>query len=102
MPDHTHLFVGFKPSILISDFIKEIKIQTNEFINDKKWTTKHFNWQEGYGVFSYAHSQIDKVCKYVINQEFHHKRKTFKEEYYELLQKFAVPFEEKYLFEWID
>lgn len=102
MPDHTHLFVGFKPSVLISDFIKEIKIQSNEFINDKKWVKGHFKWQEGYGVFSYGHSQIDRVCKYVLNQEQHHKKKTFKDEYHELLKKFEVPFEERYLFEWIE
>ena len=102
MPDHTHLFVGFRPSILISDFIKEIKIQSNEFINNKKMTTRRFKWQEGYGVFSYSHSQIDKVCRYVLNQEEHHKKKTFKEEFHELLDKFRVPYEERYLFDWIE
>lgn len=57
MPDHTHLFVGYKPTVLISDFIKEIKVESNEFINDKKWVKGRFGWQEGYGVFSYSHSQ---------------------------------------------
>ena len=98
MPDHTHLFVGFKPSGLISDFVKEIKVQSNEFITGKKWIKRHFNWQEGYGVFSYGYSQIDRVCKYVLNQEAHHKKKTFKQEYLEVLEKFAIPFEERYLF----
>ena len=79
MPDHTHFFVGFKPSILISDFVKEIKVESNEFITSKKWLKGTFNWQEGYGVFSYGHSQIDRVCKYILNQEAHHKRKTFKQ-----------------------
>ena len=102
MPDHTHLFVGFKPSVLISDFVKEIKVQSNEFIRDKKWINGSFNWQEGYGVFSYGHSQINSVCKYVLNQETHHKKKTFREEYYEFLKKFSVSFEEQYLFEWIE
>lgn len=102
MPDHTHLFVGFKPSVLISDFMKEIKIQTNVFINDKKWLPGYFKWQEGYGVFSYGHSPIDNVCQYIFNQEEHHKRKTFREEYHELLEKFSIPFEEQYLFEWIE
>lgn len=100
MPDHTHLFVGFKPSVLISDFVKEIKVESNEFIRSKKWGNNAFNWQEGYGVFSYGHSQIDRVCKYVLNQEAHHKKKTFKEEYLEFLEKFAIPFEEQYLFKW--
>jgi len=102
MPDHTHLFVGFKPSVLISDFIKEIKVQSNEFIRAKKWIRGNFNWQEGYGVFSYGHSQINSVCEYVLNQEAHHKKKTFREEYHEFLEKLAVPYEERFLFEWID
>jgi putative transposase len=102
MPDHTHLFVGFKPSVLISDFVKEIKVKSHEFITCKKWVSGPFNWQEGYGVFSYTHSQIDRVCKYVLNQEEHHKQKTFREEYHEFLEKFAVPFEERYLFDWIE
>src|SRR5687768_779142 len=66
MPDHTHLFVGFKPTILIADFVKEIKVESNEFINNKKWVKGKFSWQEGYGVFSYSHSQVDTVVKYVL------------------------------------
>jgi REP element-mobilizing transposase RayT len=102
MPDHTHLFVGFKPTILISDFIKEVKVESNEFINDKNWVKGKFNWQEGYGVFSYSHSQIGTVINYIINQEIHHRKKSFKEEYHELLRKFEIPFEEKYLFNFIE
>ena len=102
MPDHTHLFVGYKPTFLIVDFVKEIKVESNEFINNKKWVKGKFNWQEGYGVFSYSHSHIDKVVKYVLNQEIHHQKKTFSQEYHELLEKFAIPFEEKYLFDFID
>ena len=102
MPDHTHLFVGYKPSVLISDFVKEIKVQSNEFITSKKWIRGNFNWQDGYGVFSYGHSQIDRVCKYILNQEAHHKKKTFKQEYHEFLEKFAVPYDERYLFDWIE
>lgn len=102
MPDHIHLFVGFKPSVLISDFVKEVKVESNEFINGKKWVAGRFNWQEGYGVFSYGHSQIDTVCQYVLNQEMHHQKKTFREEYFEFLKKFAIPYEERFLFEWID
>ncbi|MBO9592649.1 MAG: IS200/IS605 family transposase [Niabella sp.] len=63
MPDHTHLFVGFKPSVLIADFVKEIKVQNHAFIAEKKWMAPGFRWQEGYGVFSYGHPQIDRVCK---------------------------------------
>jgi REP element-mobilizing transposase RayT len=102
MPDHTHLFVGIKPTVRISDFIKEIKVESNEFINSKKWIRGRFSWQEGYGVFSYSNSQVDSVVKYVLNQEEHHQKKTFKQEYHELLKEFEIPFEEKYLFEFMD
>ncbi len=102
MPDHTHLFVGFKPSILISDFVKQIKVESNEFITGKKWVRGKFAWQEGYGVFSYGHSQITRVCNYIKNQEIHHAKKTFKQEYHEFLEKFAIDYEEQYLFEFIE
>ena len=101
MPDHIHLFVGFKPVMSISDFVKEVKVASNEFINEKPWMKQKFNWQEGYGVFSYGHSQIDAVAKYVLNQEVHHQTKTFREEYLEFLQKFVIPYDEKYLFEFL-
>ncbi|MEO8860247.1 MAG: transposase, partial [Ginsengibacter sp.] len=86
----------------IPDFVKEIKVESNEFINRKNWVDKKFNWQEGYGVFSYSHSHIDAVVKYVLNQETHHQKKTFRQEYDQLLKKFEVPFEEKYLFDFIE
>lgn len=69
MPDHVHLFVGFKPNILISDFVKEIKVESNKFVNTKGWMKGIFRWQEGYGVFSYSHSHIDSVVKYVLNRK---------------------------------
>jgi len=102
MPDHTHLFVGFKPSVLISDFIKEIKVESNEFIASKRWLRSKFSWQEGYGVFSYSHSHIDSVIKYILNQEQHHRKMTFRREYYGLLEKFQILFEEKYLFDFME
>ena len=102
MTDHTHLFVGIRPTILISDFIKEVKVESNEFINNGKWTTGKFSWQEGYGAFSYSHSHIGAVINYISNQEFHHQKRTFKQEYLQLLKKFEIPFEEKYLFNFID
>ena len=102
MPDHVHLFVGFRPVMSISDFVKEIKVESNEFIKDKRWIKGKFNWQEGYGVFSYSHSHIDRVVKYILNQEIRHRKTTFRNEYYELLKKFEIPFEEKYLFEFLD
>jgi putative transposase len=102
MPDHAHVFVGFKPTVLIADFIKEIKVESNEFINDKKWMKTKFSWQEGYGVFSYSHSHIDRVVKYVLNQEQHHRKKTFQQEYVDFLRKFEIPFEDRFLFDFFD
>lgn len=102
MPDHTHLFVGFKPTILITDFIKEIKVESNEFINSKKWIRGRFSWQEGYGVFSYSQSHIDRVIKYIKNQELHHLKNTFRDEYHDLLNKFQIAYDEKYLFDFMD
>lgn len=102
MPDHAHLFTGFKPRMAISDFMKEIKVESNKFINSKKWFPGRFKWQEGYGVFSHSHSQIDQVIKYVNNQETHHLKQSFREEYISLLKKFNVAFEKKYLFEFQD
>ncbi|MGV3601589.1 MAG: IS200/IS605 family transposase [Dyadobacter fermentans] len=102
MPDHTHLFVGFRPSISISDFVKEIKVESNQFVNAKKWTRHKFEWQEGYGVFSYSQSHIDSVIRYIQGQEEHHRKRTFGEEYRDLLRKFQVSFEERYLFDFFD
>lgn len=102
MPDHIHLFVGYRPSYYIPDFVKEIKVESNEFITGKKWVEGNFNWQEGYGVFSYSHSHIDKVIKYIINQEEHHKKTKFREEYTGLLRKFDINYEDKYLFEFFE
>lgn len=100
--DHVHLFIGLKPVMALSDLIREIKNNTTNFINEKKFVRGKFSWQEGYGAFSYSHSQLDKVYKYILNQEEHHKKKTFKEEYTELLQKFEIEHDEKYLFEWME
>jgi len=102
MPDHTHLFIGLRPDQSISDLIREIKSKSSEFINREKLTKEKFNWQEGYGAFSYSHSQVQNVIDYVLNQPEHHKKKTFKEEYLEFLTKFEIAYEEKYLFNWIE
>ena len=102
MPDHTHLLIGLKPSISISDLVRDIKAGSSKFINDKHWVKGKFNWQEGFGAFSYSKSQIDNVIKYILNQREHHKKKTFKEEYIEFLKKFTIEYDEKYLFEWVE
>ena len=102
MPDHIHCFIGLKPTIAISDLVRDIKNNSSKFINDKKLVRGKFSWQEGYGAFSYSHSHIQDVYNYILNQKDHHKRKTFKEEYLELMKKFEIDYNENYLFKWID
>ncbi|RZL29860.1 MAG: IS200/IS605 family transposase, partial [Pedobacter sp.] len=96
--DHVHVFVGIKPSMNISDLIRDVKNNSSKFINEQGWLKGKFSWQEGYGAFSYAHSQIENVYQYITNQEEHHRTKTFKEEYLEFLKKFEIEHNEKYLF----
>ena len=102
MPDHIHTFIGLKPVMAISDLVRDIKNNSSKFINDRKFVRGKFSWQEGYGVFSYSHSHISRVYNYILNQEKHHQNITFKQEYLELLKKFEIEFNEKYLFEWVD
>lgn len=98
--NHVHIFVGLKPSMAISDLVRDIKNNSSNFINEKKWINGKFSWQEGFGAFSYSHSQIEQVYNYILNQEQHHKQKTFREEYLEFLKKFDIEYDERYLFDW--
>lgn len=100
--DHVHVFVGLNTSMCISDLVRDIKNNSSNFINDQHFLKGKFSWQEGYGAFSYAHSQIEQVYQYIANQEEHHKKKTFKDEYLDFLQKFEVVYNERYLFDWLD
>ena len=102
MPDHVHAFVGLRPAMAIADLARDIKNNSSNFINDHQFVKGKFAWQEGYGAFSYSHSHIGNVYDYVLNQEKHHKKKTFKEEYIDLLRKFEIEHDEKYLFDWYD
>ena len=102
MPDHIHIFIGMKPNCCLSDLVREIKKSSNSFINEKQFTNVSFNWQEGFGAFSYSFSQIDTVVNYIKNQKSHHKTKSFKEEYLEFLDKFEIEYKEEYLFNWLD
>lgn len=97
--DHIHIFVGLRPSMSISDLVRDIKNNSTNFINERKWVEGRFSWQEGYGAFSYSHSQIQQVYDYILNQERHHRKSDFKEEYRELMKEFEISFEEKYLFD---
>jgi putative transposase len=100
--DHIHILVSIKPNISISDLVRDIKANSTKWINENRLVVEKFQWQEGFGAFSYAQSQLDTVIAYINNQEQHHQKKTFKDEYLELLQKFMIEYDEKYLFEWIE
>ncbi|MFI5252579.1 MAG: IS200/IS605 family transposase [Bacteroidota bacterium] len=99
MPDHIHFLIGMKPSCCLSDLVREIKKSSNEFIKENKFINIKFNWQEGFGAFSYSHSHLDNVIAYIIYEKKHHKKRTFQEEYTELLKKFMVIYDEKYIYD---
>ena len=100
--DHVHIFLGMNPSISISDTVWELKRSSSLYINSKKWLKNKFNWQKGYGAFSYSKSHIDNLYKYILNQEDHHKKRTFREEYIDFLKKFEIEYDERFLFEFFD
>ena len=102
MPDHVHIFVGLKPSISISELVRDIKNNSSKYVNEQNLCSGKFQWQNGFGAFSYSKSHIDRVYRYIENQKEHHKKSTFKAEYYQLLQEHQINFEEKYLFDWIE
>ncbi len=97
MPNHVHVFIGYKPHQLIPDLLQDIKGSSSTWINEKGFVKGHFNWQPGYGGFSFSHSHIDSVVKYIMNQEEHHKKRTFREEYIEILERFNIPYDERYI-----
>ena len=102
MTDHIHILIGLNPNDKISDLIACIKRESSSFINEKKLFRGKFHWQDGYGAFSYSRSQLDVVYNYIANQEVHHKKRTFREEYVELLTKFEIKYDVKYLFDFFD
>ncbi|MDR0823766.1 MAG: IS200/IS605 family transposase [Prevotella sp.] len=100
--NHIHFLIGMKPTCCLSDLVREIKKSSNAFVKEKKITKFNFQWQEGFGAFSYSHSALDNVIQYIQTQKEHHKRKTFREEYLNILNKFEIEFKDEYLFEWIE
>jgi putative transposase len=98
MPDHFHLLIGLKPDISLSDLIGKVKSGSSGFINKQRWVAGRFEWQEGFGAFSYSRSQLDTVIAYIGNQQEHHRKKTFREEYRALLEEFGIEFDERYIF----
>ncbi len=102
MSDHIHILCGIEPKIAISDFVRDIKNNSSKFINEKRWIRGKFIWQEGFGVFSYSKSQRPNLISYIENQEKHHKKKSFKEEYLDMLSEFDVEYDIKYIFDSYD
>jgi len=98
MPDHLHLFVGLRPDSSLSDLVRDIKAGSSKFIKEKRWVAGRFSWQEGFGAFSYSRSQLGTVIRYIENQQGHHAKKSFREEYVELLERFGVDYDAKYIF----
>lgn len=99
MPDHIHILISMRPDISVSEIVHDIKRSATNFINGKKWLTGKFNWQEGFSAFTYAQSQIENVANYIMNQEKHHQKRTFKEEYLNFLKLFKIDYDERYVFD---
>ncbi len=100
--NHIHLFIGMSPNCCLSDLVREVKKSSNSFVKEKDFTNYKFQWQDGFGAFSYSHSQLSNVIGYIENQKEHHRKKTFKEEYLAFLKAFEIEFKSEYLFQWID
>ena len=97
--DHVHCFLGLKPTVSISELMKTVKAKSSKYINDNNFLLDRFEWQVGYGVFSYSQSHINRVYKYIENQETHHNKESFKKEYLKNLEEYKIPFDERYIFE---
>ena len=95
--NHVHLFFGFRPTQSLSSLIMIVKRETSEWINNERFTRSRFQWQGGYGAFSYSKSHVKRVIRYILNQESHHTKKTFREEYLEMLKKNEIRFDERYM-----
>jgi putative transposase len=102
MPDHIHIFIGYNVNQTIPDLVEDIKTSSNAWIKKNKLSKFHFEWQKGYGAFSHSRSQLDSVVKYILNQEAHHQKKPFREEYLEMLKKNDIAYNEEYLFVFFD
>lgn len=102
MPDHLHIFIGIRPSQSLSNLVQDIKGDSSKWVNQKRFLKRRFSWQEGYGAFSYSRSHVEKVINYIRNQQIHHRKKSFSDEYIEILKKFEVSYNERYLFKPVD
>jgi putative transposase len=102
MADHIHIFIGYNLNQTIPDLVENIKTSSNHWIKEKKFTKFSFSWQKGYGAFTHSHSQINTVAKYVLSQHTHHRTKTFREEYMEMLNKFEIAYKNEYVFDFFN
>jgi REP element-mobilizing transposase RayT len=98
IPDHLHLLVGLRPDSSLSDLMRDVKASSSKFINEKRWVAGRFSWQEGFGAFSYSRSQLGSVIRYIENQQQHHAKRSFREEYVALLERFCVDYDQRYIF----
>jgi putative transposase len=98
MPDHLHIFFGFRPSQSLSDLMQDIKGDSSRWINENRLVRGRFSWQEGYGAFSYSKSHVSRVIRYIQNQEMHHRKRSFIDEYIKMLDDFGVDYNERYIF----
>ena len=99
MPDHTHVLIGLKPNMALSDLVRDVKNASSNLINRSRWVLGRFSWQEGFGAFSYGHSQISTVIRYIHNQPEHHVQRSFREEYVRFLKRFEVDHDERFIFQ---
>ena len=102
MPDHVHLLIGLKPDLALSDLVRDVKAKSSKLVNERRLVKGRFRWQEGFGAFSYGHSQLDMIVRYIQNQEGHHAKRSFRHEYFALLRKFDIGFQDKYVFKFIE
>lgn len=98
MPDHIHIFIGLRPHQAISSAVQNVKTESSKWIKDNEFCKSAFAWQEGFGAFSYSKSHVNRVIRYIQNQEVHHKKETFLDEYRRLLKAFEIDYAEQYIF----
>ena len=102
MPDHTHMLVGLRPSMALSNLVHDVKIASANFVNRQAWVAGRFGWQEGFGAFSYGHSQLTRIIRYIQNQEQHHAKLSFREEYLRFLRKYEIDHDERFVFKAVE
>ena len=98
MPDHVHLLIGLRPDAALSDLVRDVKAGSSKFIHQQRWVAGRFAWQAGFGAFSHSRSQLGVVIRYIENQQKHHAKKSFRQEYIALLEKFGVEYDPRYIF----